>query len=350
MNAKSRETVVIEAQYVDLVMEGGGVKGAGLIGAVEELEANGYQFPRIAGTSAGAIVGALLAAGMPSSDIRRLMLRLDFRRFQSPTFLSRFGLPGRLVSAVLLRGMYKGDTLHEWIRKQLSELRVSTFADLKITEEWANTLPEPQRYKLVVMVADVGRGRLLRLPWDYHLLGLDPDTQLVADAVCASAAIPFFYKPVKMSDTLLVDGGLLSNFPVDVFDGYAPPVTWPTFGIKLSAKEDANMVSNNLGSVFGFPMAILDTLLNAYDQSHLDNPATTLRTIFVDAGKVKTTDFGLSRQKREVLRTSGRNAAKEFLEAWDYEKYLTMFVKPKIRAGILETRRLNARKAREVYE
>lgn len=346
MSAKNEKTVVIDAHYVDLVMEGGGVKGIGLLGAVEELEANGYQFPRIAGTSAGAIAGALLAAGMPSPEIRRLMLGLDFKRFQNPTLLSRFGLPGKLVSAVLLRGMYKGDVLHEWISKQLAELGVQTFKDLKLTEEWALALPPHQRYRLVVMVADVGRGRLLRLPWDYSLLGLDPDSQLVADAVCASAAIPFFYRPVKMSDTLLVDGGLLSNFPVDVFDDHAPPATWPTFGIKLSAKEDANMVSNNLQSVFGFPMAVLDTLLNAYDQSHLDNPTTTSRTIFVDAGKVRTTDFNLSRQKREALRASGKKAAKEFLKAWDYEAYVAMYVKPKIRAGILETRRLNAKKKR----
>ena len=51
---------------VDLVLEGGGVKGIGLVGAISVLEGSGYTFPRVAGTSAGAIVGALVAAGMGS--------------------------------------------------------------------------------------------------------------------------------------------------------------------------------------------------------------------------------------------------------------------------------------------
>jgi NTE family protein len=53
--------------------------------------------------------------------------------------------------------------------------------------------PPEQRYKLVVIVSDVSRGRMLRLPRDYEsLLGVDPDTQPVADAVRSSAGIPFF--------------------------------------------------------------------------------------------------------------------------------------------------------------
>src|ERR1044072_7106847 len=46
----------------DLVLEGGGVKGIGLVGAAMRLAEHGYEFPRVAGTSAGAIVGAVLAA------------------------------------------------------------------------------------------------------------------------------------------------------------------------------------------------------------------------------------------------------------------------------------------------
>ena len=47
---------------VDLVCEGGGVRGIGLVGAVDALAAAGYRFPRVAGTSAGAIVASLIAA------------------------------------------------------------------------------------------------------------------------------------------------------------------------------------------------------------------------------------------------------------------------------------------------
>jgi NTE family protein len=59
----------------DLVLEGGGVKGIGLVGAVITLSDAGITFPRVAGTSAGAIAAALVAAlqraGQPMSELRR---------------------------------------------------------------------------------------------------------------------------------------------------------------------------------------------------------------------------------------------------------------------------------------
>ncbi len=77
-------------------------------------------------------------------------------------------------------------------------------------------------------------------PWDYQgTYGLEPGGQLVVDAVRASMSIPFFFEPaiVKGHDgtsSTLVDGGVLSNFPIDIFDrteGRRP--RWPTFGVKL---------------------------------------------------------------------------------------------------------------------
>ena len=78
-----------------------------------------------------------------------------------------------------------------------------------------------------MIVSDVSRGRMLRLPWDYRsLLGVDPDSQPVADAVRSSAGIPFFFRPFRMTanpdvthghgQILCTDGGMLSNFPVGV--------------------------------------------------------------------------------------------------------------------------------------
>src|SRR5204863_6419907 len=65
----------------DLVLEGGGVKGIGLVGAISILEEHGYAFHRIAGTSAGAIVGSLVAAGIPSRDLQDIMWKVDYNRF-----------------------------------------------------------------------------------------------------------------------------------------------------------------------------------------------------------------------------------------------------------------------------
>ena len=83
-------------------------------------------------------------------------------------------------------------------------------------------------------------GQLVRLPWDYRrVYGLDPDEQSVADAVRASMSIPFFFRPVTLTSaagrtSTLVDGGLLSNFPIDSLDrrdGKTP--RWPSFGVTV---------------------------------------------------------------------------------------------------------------------
>src|SRR5829696_3150734 len=63
----------------DLVLEGGGVKGIALAGAISVLQDRGYRFHRVAGTSAGAIVGALVAAGTPHTRLREMMRDLDYR-------------------------------------------------------------------------------------------------------------------------------------------------------------------------------------------------------------------------------------------------------------------------------
>ena len=59
--------------FADLVLEGGGVKGIALVGAISVLEERGYQFRRVAGTSAGAIVGSLVAANAGAAELEEIM-------------------------------------------------------------------------------------------------------------------------------------------------------------------------------------------------------------------------------------------------------------------------------------
>ena len=73
------------SEPVDLVLSGGGVLGVGHAGAVSVLEECGFEFKRIAGTSAGSIVGALLAAGMRGSRLRGLIAALEYPRSSTET-------------------------------------------------------------------------------------------------------------------------------------------------------------------------------------------------------------------------------------------------------------------------
>ena len=308
----------MDERWCDLVLEGGGVKGIGLVGAIEVLDKAGYKFRRIAGTSAGAIIGALMAAGMPVATALATMKSLDYRKFRDESLVDRLGIAGKSVSLLFNQGVYEGVYLRDWLAEHLDRLGVRTFADLKINEPWAADLPPEQRYKLVAVASDISGGRLARLPWDYKRYGLDPDNQIVADAVRASMSIPFFYEPVKLGGNTLVDGGLLSNFPIDLFD---TTPDWPTFGLKLSAKPEANLVGNSIRNTFDFSRAILSTMINAHDQMHIDDPSTAARTVFIDTFKIQATDFDVSLSDQNKLYQSGKNAAEKFLSTWNFKKW-----------------------------
>ncbi|MGH3444868.1 MAG: patatin-like phospholipase family protein, partial [Nocardioidaceae bacterium] len=225
----------------DLVLEGGGVKGIALVGAVTRLASAGYRFSRVAGTSAGAVVGAVVAAlEHADEDLLRLedvARSLDYRKFRDRGMLGRLlgplGVLADAVSVVVEGGAYEGDYLHDWVAGVLADLGVHTFGDLRTgdAEQIAH------RYALVVLASDISRKRLVQLPWDYPKYGLDPDEQQVADAVRASGSIPYFFEPVTLTGaagtSTLVDGGLISNYPIDIFD--RPEPRWPTIGVHLDA-------------------------------------------------------------------------------------------------------------------
>jgi NTE family protein len=306
------------AETVDLVLEGGGVKGIGLVGALSVLEERGMTFARVAGASAGAIVGSLVAGGMAAAQLQELMTSLDYTRFRDDTRLDRVPVLGKGLSLWLEHGIYAGDYFHGWIREQLEGLGVRTFADLHRADP-GSSLPADEQYKLVVMASDVSRGRLLRLPWDYLADGIDAPTRPVADAVRASMSIPFFYRPVtldipKAAPSVLVDGGMLSNFPVDIFDRTdGKPPRWPTIGIKLSAQQVPNQVEHVVKGDVSLAMGMLGTMQSWHDQMHLNDPAVVKRTIFVDTLGVNATDFSIDKPTQQKLFENGRAAAERFL-------------------------------------
>src|SRR5688572_19765801 len=84
---------------VDLVLEGGGVLGIGLVGTYATLCKAGYKAQNLAGTSAGAIVGALIAAEYTPEDIYQTIFNLDFKKLMDPTPLLRSRRRGGTVAA-----------------------------------------------------------------------------------------------------------------------------------------------------------------------------------------------------------------------------------------------------------
>ena len=324
-------------KLVDLVLSGGGVKFIGLVGAIVALMDAGYSIKRVSGVSAGSVVAAILAAAsvgdqLTGEEVKELAFSVPLHKWRDSGPVPYLGAAWGLVRET---SMYRGDAANDWIRSELKNLGVTYFGD--VVDE--DRLVVGPRYKLVVTVADLTAAQLVRLPWDYpRLYGLDPDEQPVADAVRASMAIPFFYRPVKLTGasgttSTLVDGGVLSNFPIDTFDrADGKPPLWPTFGITVLPRpnEGLGAVMPALKPLRFFEQtalleSLLTTMLAGHDQTHLSKPWVSARSIAVESTNVGVLDFDSPRGRLEELYDNGYAAAEHFLSTWDWPAYLDRF-------------------------
>ncbi len=324
----------MEELRADLVFEGGGVKGIGLAGAFSGLSAAGYRPECVAGTSAGAIMASLVAAGYTAEELEQVVLHdMDFGRFADETVLDRLGPVGEGAQFLRSRGIHSGRYFHGWIEELLAKKGVATFGDLRRAEDVPVTGPgpHPRQYRLQVIASDLSARSMLVLPKDAGRLGLDPDRLRVADAVRMSMSIPVFFEPVVTDGHVIVDGGLLSNFPVWLFDAPPgmPPV-YPTFGLLLVAPGQAAPLLPDRGPVepidsdIGYLRAIGETMMEAHDRMYVEQ-ATYARTIPIPTLGVGTTEFGISGARAEALFASGRDAASSFLASWSFRSYTAKF-------------------------
>jgi NTE family protein len=322
-------------QYADLVFEGGGVKGIGLAGAYAALEQRGFTPKGVAGTSAGAITAALVAAGYTSAELDEIVLGLPFDDFKDKGWEDRLPLIGEGLGLLLERGIYEGRFFHEWMAEKLAARKITRFGQL--VDEQAD-LPE-NRWRLKVIVSDVSCRRMLVLPQDAEHLGIEPEEMEIADAVRMSMSIPLFFEPVVHrnrrtgEDHLIVDGGMLSNFPVWLFDCRDRDPRWPTFGLRLVEPEPRKPIGHRLpgaehgttpGSLLDYLKSLAQTMMEAHDRLYLEN-ATYARTIPIPTLGVGTTEFGITPERVRALYDSGHQAASDFLDRWDFAAYIQEF-------------------------
>lgn len=309
-----------KAKKLDAVFEGGGVKGIGHVGAVSVIEQKGYQFENLAGVSAGAIVAALLAAGYSAEELKAVMDELDYNNFKDTGLVGSIPALGPMARLLFSDGIYKGEWFEKWISDLLLQKDVVTFSDLVVRD----TSNDPRyRYKLQVIAADISRGKMLILPIDIARYGVHPDDLQVSKAVRMSMSIPFFFKPVILKDKggtecYIVDGGLLSNYPVWLFDDGTTQPPWPTIGFKLV--EPAEGRPHKINGPVSMFTALFNTMLDAHDARHVQD-TDWLRTISIPTLGVGTVDFDITKEKSEALYQSGVDAAQAFFTEWTFRKY-----------------------------
>jgi NTE family protein len=345
VNATEQQTGGKELQ-ADLVFEGGGVKGIGLAGAYRELADRGYRPECVAGTSAGAITAALVAVGYTGAELEDIVLKqMHFQDFEDPTFLNRFGTPGEMLQFFKSRGMHSGNYFLNWMRERLEAKGITKFGQL------GNQQPtnDKRSYRLQVIASDLTARSMLVLPRDADQLGIDPDELEIAEAVRMSMSIPIFFEPVLFKhgqtgqEHVIVDGGLLSNYPIWLFDSPDDtPPQFPTLGMLLVAPgqkapllpapaPDAQLP--DVGSDVDFLKAIAETMMQAHDRFYVEQ-ANYARTIPIPTLGIGTTQFNISPQQAQELFNSGKTAAAQFLDTWNFDAY-----KNKFRTGAPPSRR-----------
>lgn len=328
----------------DAVFEGGGVKGIALVGALQAFEEEGFQWQNVAGASAGAITAALVAAGYTAAELKKVMDdRVDFSKFMDTAGIGKLPVLGPWLSLLVTKGMYQGDYFLGLMRDLLAEKKGKervTFADLIAPKEPGDSeedYEQKYKYKLRVVASDISRNEILDLPQDMTRLARKPDLLEVALAVRMSMSIPFFFRPVTVpeggdspSKHWIVDGGILSNFPIDIFDspaGQAPP--WPTFGFLLWEPGSDKPRYERIGGLLSMTSAMVRTMSTAHDRKALAE-ADASRIVKIPTGKYTTTDFNIGAKDRDWLYNSGYEAARQFLHGprpWKFEDYVAQRIR-----------------------
>lgn len=321
----------------DGVFQGGGIKGLAIAGALVEFERHDRlrveKWESVAGTSAGAILAAYIAAGHTAQQLATLIDRTPFPSFQD------WGPGGRAVNFVRKHGLARGEVFRKWFDKELGGM---TFGDVRVDPPPGGVLDCP--YRLRMIAADVTNHRLLVLPDDLARYrtkdrpgAIALDTFKIADAVRMSLSIPYFFEPVELIDlqsdkpSTIIDGGTLSNFPVWLFDTDQHDPTRPTFGLKLVGGKAVGGGLRTLVKMLGWPAALAvdigQTQSSSWDERFVSH-STRVRTCTVDAGDVGTTDFDLPQPKKDALFHGGERAARAFLQTFPLEDYRNTFGRP----------------------
>lgn len=370
-------------QYVDLVMEGGGVLGIALTGYTYVLEQAGIRFLGIGGTSAGSINALMIAAlGPPEEAKSEKLLQVlaempmasfidgdqDARDF-SHSALGKVRLMKLFWKAIQVAdnltgdlGLNPGTAFFNWLSAQLHGVGIQTNADLlrRLRTVPSGLQLRPDRTdreitdtdtygRLIMVAADITTETKVEFPRMAELYWADPDRVNPACFARASMSIPFFFHPFRVDhcpqdrakwkaladfggqppeSVLFMDGGIMSNFPINLFHQPYRVPTSPTFGAKIGIDREQPAVINKPSQLLG---AVFDAARHTLDFDFISrNPDYKHLVAMIDTGDHNWLDFSMVDDDKIDLFARGARAAAEFLCHFNWEKY------KHIRKGIAE--------------
>ena len=299
-----------------MVLQGGGVLMLGLAGALVELERVGYTPRYMAGTSAGSIVSALRMAGYTPKEIEEELMKRDFLEHLDFTWLARILPPiGLLLSLQFYRGAVRGDAFLELVRELLNRKHISSFDSPSLVDS-SQPVDDVKHSRLEVVTTDLTRAKELVLPYDCKRgLGQNPGDVEVALAVRMSMSVPFAFVPVETADRspsavgriVCVDGGIVSSFPLDIFDSGSPS---PHDTVGIMHLPTRGPRAFRVTGILSATQALWAAACNARDDRVLEEDKY-VRTVIIRTD-VSSNAFWLSQQQKEQLFDQGVLAARNF--------------------------------------
>ena len=361
-------------EYVDLVMEGGGVLGVALVGYTYVLEEMGLRFLRIGGTSAGSI-NAVLAAGLgapaqrKSGKIIEELANVKFWNFvdgdsdakdfvaalvRNPNVFQLSWKGMQVIDSLVWElGLNPGDEFLRWLSQLLEREGVGTSLDL---QNRVATIPQGLRTRdgepvtidttkapLALVAADVSTQTKVVFPEMAPLYWRDPGDVDPALYVRASMSIPGFFSPLRVegvpqgreardrwdklagySEELpnvctFVDGGIMSNFPIDLFHLQNRVPRAPTFGAKLGTDKRR---TEKIDWPLSLGRAVFRSASHCLDYDFITrNPDYRRLVAYIDTGEHGWLDFDMREEDKVDLFVRGARSAANFLRGFDWAGY-----------------------------
>jgi len=334
--------------FKNLVFKGGGVKGTAYLGAIKALYENDIidQIERVAGSSAGAITATLLCFNKDFQSITAMMNSLNYQmvpqlktEFESkePVWLPKFigkevlklSSDVEAVQRLISRyGWYSSEYFYNWLKSVIAENcngnPLATFQDFQNCG-----------FKDLYIIA-TNASKLDVAIFSHEITPQMP----VADAVRMSMSIPLFFESMQYNGSqiglgeIYVDGGVLLNYPIHIFDGeayskdnvwYRNGINWETLGFYLYAYPNQIAENESIANFKDFISHLYECYnislqLSEVDNNHIDKR----RTVVINTLNVKATEFNLNNSDLRY-----QNLINEGFEATT--QYLKEFRRPSIK-------------------
>ena len=354
-------------QYVDLVLEGGGVLGVALLGYIYVLEKAGIRFFNVGGTSAGAITAVMVSILKENNSGEKLLNEFLNKNIlellDAPSYVKEIFKTNKYLDVIKLsinnfkkifidlyekKGFAKGEDFEIWIDNILKKHNCLSINEYNNQLQYNNKLFFNKRQinikrKLSIISTDITTLTKVEFPKMKNLYWSSNKNIKLSKLIRASMNVPILFKEYVVKDipnsnnendklwikhvnykgkipneVTFLDGGLISNFPINMFHITGVPKK-PTFGVKLSKYRQLDNLTISVINEYKKLYKGTFHTLKYEDYSSIDYRTITCNIEAND--KYSWLDFTLDKTSQKELFIMGAEKALTFLKTFDWDEY-----------------------------